>query len=182
MSAFGDSVDFVKIKDFYFIDKNRCCVKIPLTATEIYQCNYLKNTFEENENKPNVTKNDTKGNLKDVYWYSKAIREKNKNVFIENCSNKNSLLFKAFENDLINFESTVLFPQYGLSAVVEYLSLDLAMKGRVFCLNPNLKKYENKQNETIYEVENAQLTGNKIVKSSIENNLSEKNIYKNSFG
>ena len=156
-SAFSESIDYVKIKDFYFICQNRDIFKIPYTSTDIYENEWFLNTFNDPK--------DDKMNLNDVYLYSKALKNNNLKIFLDNTKNKESILYKLGLHGIIDtnlYNNNLKYPQYGLGSIAEYLSLHYSMQGIVFCVNKNLRKDCN--NKISYKLEDAELVAKNIIK------------------
>ena len=165
-SIFRNNIDYVKINNFFFINKNKNLIKIPYTSTEIYESNQFENTLFSKENKLN---------LLDIYWYTKALKEKNLMLFKNNCSNKKSILYDIFEKKLIDvclYNSYLIYPQGGTTTICEYLALKMAMKGVVFCLDTTLtpepvEEEFSTEYKVKYTVSVAELYGKELIQQKL---------------
>ncbi|KAL6122659.1 hypothetical protein NUSPORA_00185 [Nucleospora cyclopteri] len=136
MSPFVNSIDYVLIDNFFYVNKDKKILKIPYNSTDIFNCSELLNT--------------------DKFYMSKAFKEKNLLIFVENCRNEKLLTYEAIKKNVIEinlFNSNLLYPVYGFSCLSEHLAMNLSMKGVMFCVNEKVKQVKSLNEKYPYRFE-----------------------------
>lgn len=157
-SAFSDSIEYVKINEFYYLDNSKRIIKIPYTNTELYESKIFKNTFVHDS---------TDLNLEDLYNFKKAIAVNQLEPFLSSVEGKHNSFVGYVKRKLYDvkmFDTYFIYPQYGLQTISEYLAMILSFKGVVFCLDKNIKEVKGEEGHA-YAVNDAILFGKESVKS-----------------
>lgn len=163
---FGGNIDYADVKNIFFIDKNGKILKLPISKTEIVNCESLSNT--------------------DRYFLYESVKNGSISSFQEYLekayADEQNLIYRAFvkykifdKNIIENFEgSPYIYPVYGVGEICENISLTNSLKGHLYLLNKNITISESDEKEGYrykFECEYGRIFAKEFIKQDLRKKI-----------